>query len=72
MVVVGYYGFMLVVLCPCVFLLPDSNLSKDQLIFNKFGMCIAIVEIWFGIANGQSPSIFDKLIACHMIVMGYY
>ena len=59
-------------LCPCVFLLPDNNLSKYQWIFNKFVMYIAIVEIWFGIANGQSPSIFDKVIACHMIVMGYY
>ena len=23
------------------------------MIFTKFGMCIDIVEIWFGIANGQ-------------------
>ena len=25
-------------------------------------MCICIVEIWFGIANGQISSIFDKVI----------
>ena len=31
----------------------DDNLSKRQWIFSKLGMCIDIVEIWFGIANGQ-------------------
>ena len=30
--------------------------SKHQWIFTKFGMCIDIVEIWFGIANGQVSS----------------
>ena len=37
--------------CPAVFLFQD-NLSKYQWIFTKLGMCIDIVEIWFGIANG--------------------
>ena len=32
---------------------PDDKLSKHQWIFTKFGMCIDIVEIWFGIANGR-------------------
>ena len=32
---------------------PDDNLSKHQWIFTKLGMCIDIVEIWFGVANGQ-------------------
>ena len=32
-------------------------------------MCIDIVKIWFGIANGQISSIF---IPRHMIVAGYY
>ena len=32
---------------------PDDNLSKHQWIFTKLGMCIDIVKIWFGIANGQ-------------------
>ena len=27
---------------------PDDNLSKHQWIFTKLGMCIDIVEIWFG------------------------
>ena len=32
---------------------PDDNLCKYQWIFTRLGMCIDIVEIWFGIANGQ-------------------
>ena len=32
---------------------PDGNLSKYQWIFIKFGLCIDIIEIWFGIVNGQ-------------------
>ena len=40
------------------FSFPDDNLSKHQWIFTKLGMCIDIVEIWFGIANGQISSIF--------------
>ena len=34
----------------------DDNLSKFQQIFTKLGMCIDIVEISFGIANGQISS----------------
>ena len=34
-------------------LLPDNNLSKNQWISTKLDMCIYILEIWFGIANGQ-------------------
>ena len=30
--------------------------------FNKLGMCIDIVEIWFGIANRQFSSIFDRIV----------
>ena len=40
----------------------DYNLSKYQWIFAKLGMCIDIEEIWFGIANGQISSIFDRVI----------
>ena len=29
------------------------------MVFTKLGMCIDIVEIWFGIANGQISSNFD-------------
>ena len=35
-----------------IFLFPDDNLNKHQWIFTKLDMCIDIVEIWFGIANG--------------------
>ena len=38
---------------PEIFSFPDDNLSKRQWIFTKLGMCIDIVKIWFGIANGQ-------------------
>ena len=55
-IVVGYYGFTLVVhvsvrpsihpsVCPSVFSFPDDNLSKYQWIFAKLGMYIDIVEI---------------------------
>ena len=55
---VGYYGFKLDVRRTLVrlsvrFSFPDDNLSKNQWIFTKLDMCIDIVEIWFGIANGQ-------------------
>ena len=40
------------------FSFTDDNLSKIQWIFTKLGMCIDIVEIWFGIANGQISSNF--------------
>ena len=36
-----------------VFSFPDDNLSKHQWIFTKL-VCIDILEIWFGIANGLS------------------
>ena len=36
-----------------IFSFPENNLSKYQSIFTKLGMCIGIVEVWFGIANGQ-------------------
>ena len=60
--VAGYYGFTLDVLVsvrpsyvgPSVrFSFPDDNLSKHQWISTKLGLCIDIVDIWFGIANGQ-------------------
>ena len=38
------------------FSFPDDNLSKHQWIFPKLGMCIDIMKIWFGIANGQHVS----------------
>ena len=45
-----------------IFSFLDDNLSKLQWIFTKLGMCIDIMEIWFGIANSQILSIFDGVI----------
>ena len=39
---------------------PDDYFSKYKLIFTKFGVCIDIVEICFGIADGQILSIFYR------------
>ena len=39
---------------------PDDNPSKHQWIFTRLGMCIDIVEIWFGIAKRQISSNFDS------------
>ena len=65
---------------PCVcpssyvhFSIPDDNLSKHQWIFTKFGMCIDIVEIWFGITNGQISSNFYGVICprhAHIFISG--
>ena len=55
------------------FSFPDDNLSKHQWIFTKLGMCIDIVEIWFGIANGQIFSNFYGVICLrhvHIFVSG--
>ena len=37
------------------------------MIFSKLGMCIDIVKIWFGIANGQISFLTD-LSACNASV----
>ena len=63
-IVMGYYGFTLDVhmsACPAfhssvsrpsVFLFRMIT-SKHQWIFTKLGMCIDIMESWFGFVNGQ-------------------
>ena len=63
--------------CPSVvrpsfrFSFPDDNLSKLQWIFTKLGVCIDIMEIWFGIANGQILSNFYGVI-CPRQMAGNY
>ena len=57
------------------FLFPDDNLSKYQWIITKLTLYlyIDIVEIWFGIANGQISSVFDRVICSgyvHIFVSG--
>ena len=51
-------------ICPSVrpTVCPDDNLSKCQEILTKLGTCIDMKEIWFGIANGQISSMFDRII----------
>ena len=64
----------LAVSCPTILIsFPDDNLSKHQWIFTKLGMCIDIVEIWFGIVNGQISSNFDGVICLrhiHIFISG--
>ena len=45
-----------------IFWFPEDNLSKCQGILTKLGTCINMKEIWFGIANGQISSMFDRVI----------
>ena len=45
-----------------VFSVPDDKFNKYQWIFTKLGVCIDIVEILFGIADGKISSIFDRVI----------
>ena len=40
-----------------IFLFPEDN-EKCQEILTKHGTCIDIKEVWFGITNGQTLSIF--------------
>ena len=64
----GYYVFKLDVRVPVhpsvarppVISFPDDNLGKYVWTFTKLRMYIDIVEIWFGIANGQILLIFDS------------
>ena len=44
-----------------IFSFPNDNLSKSQGILTKLGTCIDMKEIWFGIANGQILSMFDRV-----------
>ena len=56
-----------------IFSFLDDNLIKRKWIFTKLGMCIDIVEIWIGIANGQISSNFDAVIYwihAHIFVSG--
>ena len=79
----GYYGFTLdvsVTFRPSVrrtsipILFPGDNLSKYQWIFTKLGICIDIMEIWFGIAKGQIWQILMELSTqhAHIFISGRY
>ena len=45
-----------------IFSFPGDNLCNCQGILTKLGTCIGMKEIWFGIANGQISSMFDRVI----------
>ena len=69
-IVAGYYGFTLDIhvsirqpsVHPSVFRFRMITWVKHQWIFTKLGLCIDIVEIWFGIFNGQISSNFYRII----------
>ena len=42
--------------------------NKYKWIFPKLGMCIDILEIWFGIANGPISSVFDSFRLRHVSI----
>ena len=69
-----FLSVCLSVVCTSVhFSFPDDNLCKHQWIFTKLGMCIDIMEIWFGIANGQISSNFYGVICprhAHIFISG--
>ena len=62
------------VICPrsVIFSFPDNKLCKCQGNLTKLGTCIDIKEIWFGNANGQIASMFDRVICRDTIMAGYY
>ena len=49
----------------------DNNLSKHQWILTKVGICIDIVEIWFGIASGKFRQFLPELSAHHMSISSF-
>ena len=66
----GKFQQLLTELSACetsVFSFLDNNFSKYQWTFTRLGMCIDIVDICFGIADGQILSIFDRVICLQYI-----
>ena len=58
----GKFSQILTELSSVRFSFPNDNLSKSQGILTKLGTCIDMKEIWFGIANGQVSSMFDRVV----------
>ena len=48
-----------------VFSFPNDNFSMYERIFTKLGVCIDIVEICCGIADGQICQLFTVICAGH-------
>ena len=56
-----------------IFSFQDDYFTKYQWIFTKLGVCIDIVDVCFGIANGRISSIFDRVICpqhIHILLSG--
>ena len=79
-IVARYNGFTLVfcvssvclpsIIWLSIFSLADYDFSNYSWIFTKLGMCIDILEIWFGSANGKISSIF-RIVTCTCICVAY-
>ena len=54
-----------------MFSFPDENLSKYQWIYTNLGTCIAIVEFWFGIANGQIRQFLTAVSAGNTFIFSF-
>ena len=57
--------------CLSVALFPNNSLSKCQWIFTKLGLFIDIVDIWFGIANGQIFFCLTEISAHHTSLFSF-
>ena len=55
-----------------IFSFPNVNFSKCQEILTKLGTGIDMKEIWFGIANEQISSMFDRVICPRNTIMARY
>ena len=55
-----------------IFWFQDYNFSKCQRIFTSFGTCIDIIDICFGIANGQICQFLTELSADNMAGVGVW
>ena len=54
-----------------VFSIPGDNLSNYQWIFTKLGVCIDIVEAWFGVAERQISSILTIIPAPYTSILSF-
>ena len=64
------YTFRCLSVCPSVrpcSPFPIDNLSNYSRIFFKFCIHIVIGDEWYGIVNGQNPSIFNRVTALFRI-----
>ena len=51
-----------------LFSFPDDNSSKYQKIFTELGLCIDIVEIWFGLLMGKFFQFLTVIFPQHVLI----